>query len=117
VISQFKEAFKISQSELFLGRYVHIRNCRELVQPSFKINETNENARISSDVLLHFEKARQCFDLTKQNSLQANLASVRNGGSLKRAFIFTNKEVIEHSNRRSDTEVLRNEYQIYIHEV
>jgi hypothetical protein len=42
---------------------------------------------------------------------------VRNGGSLKRAFIFTNKEVTEHSNRRSDTEELRNEYQIYIHEV
>jgi hypothetical protein len=42
---------------------------------------------------------------------------VRNGGSLKRAFIFTNKEVTEHSNRRSDTAELRNEYQIYIHEV
>jgi hypothetical protein len=43
--------------------------------------------------------------------------TVKNGGSLKRAFIFTNKEVTEHSNRRSDTEELRNEYQIYIHEV
>jgi hypothetical protein len=48
---------------------------------------------------------------------QTENPNVRNGGSLKRAFIFTNKEVTEHSNRRSDTEVLRNEYQIYIHEV
>jgi hypothetical protein len=39
--------------------------------------------------------------------LLPRLKDVRNGGSLKRAFIFTNKEVTEHSNRRSDTEELR----------
>jgi hypothetical protein len=33
-----------------------------------------------------------------------SFGTVRNGGSLKRAFIFTNKEVTEHSNRRSDTD-------------
>jgi hypothetical protein len=56
-------------------------------------------------------------NIFKNHNIGPSIELCEKWGSFKRAHLFTNKEVTKHWNRRSDTEELRNEYQIYIHEV
>jgi hypothetical protein len=55
----------------------------------------------------HWDNLRDCLGIFKDKN-------VINGGSFKRAFIFTNKEVTKHSNYRSDTDLIQKEHYIYI---
>jgi hypothetical protein len=68
---------------------------------------------------LFFGKKRIFIHLNskKRNFFSANVEGsfgVRNGGSFKRAFIFSNKEVTKRYNRQSNTDLIQKGHRFYI---
>jgi hypothetical protein len=82
-------------------------------------NETSEIYYLRVKSVFHQNKGKYFGEKLCVLMVKSCTCYVRNGAVLRELIYLRTKrlEVTKHWNRRSDTEELRNEYQIYIHEV